>query len=68
MKKPDTIASPTSIRFDHELRAALERRAEADGRSFSNYVINTLRQHVDKTPEPKRKSQKLTRNFSRVSC
>ena len=57
MKKPDAIASPTSIRFDHELRAALERRAEAEGRTLSNYVINTLRQHIEKTPEPKRKSR-----------
>jgi uncharacterized protein (DUF1778 family) len=56
--KPNVTIAPTSIRLDRGLRDALERRAEADGRSLSNYVINALRRHVAATPEPKRKLQK----------
>jgi hypothetical protein len=43
---------PTSVRLTHELRDALMRRAEADGRSLTNYIGNVLRLHVENTPEP----------------
>jgi len=43
---------PTSVRITAELRAALQRRADADGRKLTNYIANVLRLHVENTPEP----------------
>ena len=43
---------PTSVRLTRELRDALLRRADADGRSLTNYIGNVLRLHVKNTPEP----------------
>jgi hypothetical protein len=34
------------------MRRALERRAQADGRSVSNYIVNLLQKHLETTPEP----------------
>ena len=41
--------APSSVRWPADLKAQLERRAEADGRTFSNYVIQALRKHVEST-------------------
>jgi hypothetical protein len=43
---------PTSVRITAEVRAALQRRADADGRKLTNYIANVLRLHVEQTPEP----------------
>lgn len=47
--------SPASVRWPADLKAALDKRAEADGRSFSNYVIQVLREHVETVPLPVRR-------------
>jgi predicted DNA-binding protein len=50
---------PTSVRISPQTREALQRRAEADGRSLTNYIARVLEQHVENTPEPKKaKSRK----------
>jgi len=41
-----------SIRWPVDLKQRLEALARADGRSFSNYVIHVLREHVG-LPDPK---------------
>jgi len=38
--------APFSMRLEPELKAALQRLAEADNRSLTNYVETILRQHV----------------------
>jgi hypothetical protein len=50
--------APSSVRWPADLKAALERLASAEDRTFSSYVIHVLRKHVDGTPEPKRKARK----------
>jgi hypothetical protein len=40
-----------SIRWPVDLKQRLEALARADGRSFSNFVIHVLRQHVG-LPDP----------------
>ena len=45
-------AGPTptfTLRLPADLRAELERRAAADGRSLANYVTRILQQHVTAT-------------------
>ncbi len=61
MKKP--MHYPTSIRLTEEMRDALIRRADADGRSLTNYIGNVLRLHIEQTPEPpaKQRAQKAKR-------
>jgi hypothetical protein len=44
---------PSSIRIAPDLKAAVIRRAEAEGRTFSQHVVWLLRKHVESTPEPK---------------
>jgi len=55
--KPKKAAetAPLSIRISVELRAELERLAEADGRTMSNYVSRALQQHVDGVRKAKSK-------------
>ena len=56
----DAETYPTSIRISKEMRRALERRALADGRSLSNYMVKILSDHILETAEPKpAKLQKL---------
>jgi hypothetical protein len=49
---------PTSIRLDPSIKDAVARRAEAEGRSLSAQISFVLRNYVESTPEPKRKSRK----------
>jgi predicted HicB family RNase H-like nuclease len=49
----ETGIHPTSVRITKEMREALIRRAEADGRSLTNYIENVLRLHIASTPDPK---------------
>jgi predicted HicB family RNase H-like nuclease len=42
-----------SMRLPAELKAALQRRADAQERKLANYITVVLQQHVDSTPEPK---------------
>jgi hypothetical protein len=44
--------SHNSIRWPTDLKAELQRRASAEHRKLSNYVIHTLREHVEAT-QPK---------------
>ena len=37
----------TNITISKELKAKLEELAKKDNRSFNNYVINVLKEHVD---------------------
>ena len=41
-----------SMRIPRLLREALGRRATADARSLSNYVVRILTKHVEETAEP----------------
>lgn len=50
--------APFSMRLDPELKEELQRLADADNRSLTNYVENWLRQHV---AEAKRKSSRGSR-------
>lgn len=47
-----------SIRIPADLKAELQKRADADARSLASYVTLALQKHVDRTPEPKAKSRK----------
>ena len=47
-----------SMRLPAELKAELQRRADADSRSLAAYVVLALQKHVEGTPEPKAKSRK----------
>lgn len=38
---------PFSMRLDPDLKAELQRLADADNRSLTNYVETVLRQHVE---------------------
>ena len=38
----------TNITISKELKAQLEELAKQDNRSFNNYVITVLKEHVDK--------------------
>jgi len=49
--------SPTSLRLDPELKAALEKLAEADERSLSSYIARVLRDHVEKVTGKARKGR-----------
>jgi predicted transcriptional regulator len=40
--------SPTSLRIEPELKAALEKLAAADDRTLSNYILRILRDHVSR--------------------
>lgn len=42
-----------SMRLPAELKAELQRRADAQERSLANYVTLVLQEHVESTPEPK---------------
>jgi predicted HicB family RNase H-like nuclease len=42
-----------SLRLPADLKAALQRRADAEDRSLASYVVLALQQHVKNTPEPK---------------
>ena len=53
-----TVENPTSIRIPPELREQLDVLAEADGRKFSNYVVNVLRLHVEQKNSRSTKSRK----------
>ena len=53
-----TVENPTSIRLTPELREQLVVLAEADGRNFSNYVVNVLRLHVEQIGRRPTKSRK----------
>ncbi len=46
--------APTSLRLEPELKAALERLAEADDRSLSSYITRVLKEHVARAGKPKR--------------
>jgi hypothetical protein len=50
-----TKFAQASVRWPSDLKAELQRRARADGRKFSNYVIHELRKHVEATPQPQHK-------------
>ena len=39
-----------SMRMPAELKAALQRRADAEDRSLASYVTRVLQAHVDKAP------------------
>ena len=52
-------APPTSVRIPEALKTALQRRAQADGRKFSQYVIRVLEKHVDETPEPQSEAPEI---------
>jgi predicted HicB family RNase H-like nuclease len=41
-----------SMRLPAELKAELQRRADAQERSLANYITLALQEHVDNTPEP----------------
>jgi predicted transcriptional regulator len=44
-----------SLKIDQELKSALERLAEAENRSLSNYVTTLLKAHVQaQQPAPKK--------------
>ena len=43
-----------SVRVPADLKAALQRRADAEQRTLASYVHHVLHQHVENTPEPKR--------------
>lgn len=45
MSTDDSV--PRSIRFPRDLLEELQKRAEAEHRSFNNYVVMKLRQMVD---------------------
>lgn len=47
--KPPGPTPTFTLRLPAELRAELERRAEADGRSLANYVTRVLAHHVEQT-------------------
>jgi predicted HicB family RNase H-like nuclease len=42
-----------SMRLPAELKAELQRRADAQERSLANYIVLALQQHVDNTPAAK---------------
>lgn len=52
--KPDEV-SPSSIRIPLDVKEAFTRRAEAEGRTFSQHAVWLMRKHIEDTPEPKRK-------------
>lgn len=52
MDKTDEL-HPTSIRITDDLRDAVRRRGEAEGRTLSQQIVFVLRQYVQSTPEPK---------------
>jgi hypothetical protein len=52
---------PSSIRIAPDLKAAVIRRAEAEGRTFSQHVVWLLRKHVESTPEPGGRKQSKSR-------
>ena len=50
---PDT-PSPTSLRIPPDLKASLQRLAEADGRSLTNYIVRVLQEHCAAAEKPRR--------------
>ena len=47
------VSAPAYFRCPADLRAEVTRRASADGRCFSNFVVHALRRYIEATP-PKR--------------
>ena len=47
----------TSIRFPPDLKAELQKRADAEHRTFAGYVIHVLREHLSRD-KPRDKPQK----------
>ena len=46
----DLSELPTSVRLTREVKAGLQRRAEAEGRKLTDYIRNVLRLHVETRP------------------
>jgi hypothetical protein len=55
MKSKRQDSTAVCVRCPADLKAEIDRRARDDGRRLSNYVIHTLRKHVEATPQPKHK-------------
>lgn len=53
MTKAQTPVS-TSIRWPEELKAAIDKAAAAEDRTFSSYVIHVMRQHLAKHDKPRK--------------
>jgi hypothetical protein len=54
----DTILS---FKIPSSLKDAIQRRAEAERRSVSSYIMLLLEKHVEETPEPEIKSASKSR-------
>jgi predicted transcriptional regulator len=50
-----------SMRLPAQLKAELQRRADAQERSLANYVTLALQEHVDRTPAPSAPSEAYLR-------
>jgi hypothetical protein len=46
--------TPTSIRWPADLKAAIEKAAFDEDRTFSSYVIHVMRQHIAKQDKSRR--------------
>jgi predicted transcriptional regulator len=51
--RPTKRTAPFSMRLEPDLKAALERLAEAENRNLTNYVETALRQHVAQAEKAK---------------
>jgi predicted HicB family RNase H-like nuclease len=45
MRRKTKKLDPLSVRLDQDVRENLERAAQAEGRSLSNYINEVLKQH-----------------------
>jgi hypothetical protein len=49
-----TAKASFPLRISAELKKALERLAEADGRSLNSYLTRVLAEHITRAPKPKK--------------